>query len=159
MCTNVKVSGKFQHGCSVAGKMSESYYSTLDPPSQKRYNEKTELTEDKDPHTLSENEFSVDFDNFPPISYPDIINYLVFRPSPYSVGDMKAYKSLKAYNQVIEGWIRGVKVNLNENGLTVVKGKVGCTTVQLLHTTICCIFIKTTFETTTQSLTFLSSFF
>ena len=40
--------------------MSESYYSTLDPPSQKRY-EKTELIENKDPYTLSENEFSVDW--------------------------------------------------------------------------------------------------
>ena len=59
---------------------------------------------------------------------------------------MKVYKSLEAYNQVIEGWIRDVKVNLNENGLTFVKGKVGCTTAQLLHTKICCIFIKTTLK-------------
>ena len=123
--------------------MSESYYSTLDPPSRKRYNEKTELIENKDPYTLSENGFSVEFDNFPSISYPDIVNDLVLRPSPYSVDDMKAHKSLEAYNQVIEGRVRDVKVNLNENGLTVVKGKVGCSTAQLLHTTICCIFIKT----------------
>ena len=75
--TNVKVSGKFQHGCSVAGKMSESYYSTLDPPSQKKYNEKIELIENKDPYTLSENEFSVDFDNFPSMSYPEIVNYQI----------------------------------------------------------------------------------
>ena len=120
--------------------MSESYYSTLDPPSRKRYNEKTELLDNKDPYTLSENEHSVDFDNFPSISYPDIVNYLVFRPSPYSADDMKAYKSLEAYNQVIEGWVRDVKVNLNENG------KVDCSTAQLLHTTICCIFIKTTLK-------------
>ena len=122
------------------------FYSTLDPPSQKRYNEKTELIENKDPDTLSENEFSVDFDNFPSISYSDIVNYLVFRRSPYSADKMKAYKSLEAYNQVIEGWVRDVKVNLNENGLTLVKGKVGCSTAQLLHTTICCIFIKTTLK-------------
>ena len=120
--------------------------SFLDPPSQKRYNEKTELIGNKDPYTLSENEFSVDFENFLSISYPDIINYLVFRPSPYSADDMKAYKSLEAYNQVIEGWVKDGKVNLNENGLTVVKGKVGCSTVQLLHTMICCIFIKTTLK-------------
>ena len=73
---------------------------------------------------------------------------------------MKAYKSLEAYNQVIEGWVRDVKVNLSENGLTVVKG---CSTAQLLHATICCIFIKTSLKplstTTTQSLTFLSSIF
>ena len=59
---------------------------------------------------------------------------------------MKAYKSLEAYNQVIEGWVKDVKVNLNENGLTVVKGKAGCSTVQLQHTMICCIFIKTTLK-------------
>ena len=84
------MSGKFQHSCSIAGKMSESYYSTLDPRRQKRYNEKMELIEKKDRYTLSENEFSVDFDNFPSISYPEIVNYLVFRPSPYSADDMKA---------------------------------------------------------------------
>ena len=71
--------------------MSESYYSTLDPPSRNRYNEKTELIESKNPYPWSENEFSVDFDNFPSVSYPDIVNYLVFRPSPYSAEDMKAY--------------------------------------------------------------------
>ena len=140
------MSGKFQHSRSIAGKVSELHYSTLDPPSQKRYNEKAGLIENKNPYTLSENEFSVDFDNFPSISYPDIVNYLVFRPSPYSADDMKAYKSLEAYNQVIEGWVRDVKVNLNENGLTFVKGKVGCSTAQLLHTTISCIFIKTTLK-------------
>ena len=109
---------------------------------------KKQLIENKDPYiyTLSENEFSVDFGNFPSISYPNIVNYLVFIPSPYSADDMKAYKSLETYNQVIEGWVRDVKVNLNENGLTLVKGKVGCSTAQLLHTTICCIFIKTTLK-------------
>ena len=44
--------------------MSESYYSTLDPPSRKRYHEKTELIENKDPYTLSENEFPVDVSVF-----------------------------------------------------------------------------------------------
>ena len=115
------MSGKFQHNSSIAGKMSELYYSTLDPPSQKRYNEKAGLIENKNPYTLSENEFSVDFDNFTSISYSDIVNYLEFRRSPYSADKMKAYKSLEAYNQLIEGWVRDVKVNLNENGFTVVK--------------------------------------
>ena len=43
--------------------MSELYYSTLDPPNRKRYNEKTVLIENKDPYTLSENEFSADLEN------------------------------------------------------------------------------------------------
>ena len=140
-----KWAGNFNTVVLLLKKCLNRFYckSFLDPPSQKRYNEKTELIGNKDPYTLSENEFSVDFENFLSISYPDIINYLVFRPSPYSADDMKAYKSLEAYNQVIEGWVKDVKVNLNENGLTAVKAKVGCSTAQLLHTTICCIFIKT----------------
>ena len=43
--------------------MSESHYSTLDLPSLKRYNEKTELIGNKDPYTLSKNKFPVDFDH------------------------------------------------------------------------------------------------
>ena len=101
---------------------------------KKRYDEKTELIGNKDSYTLSENKFSVDFDNFHLISYTSIVKHLVFRPSPYFADDMKAYKSLEAYNQVIEGWVRNVKVDLNENGLTVVKGKVGYGKVQLLYT-------------------------
>ena len=115
--------------------MSESFYGTLDPPSRKWYNEKTELIENNS-YTLSENEFLVDFDNFPLVSYPDVVSYLVFRLSPYSADDIKAYKNLETYNQVIEVWVTHGKVNLDKNGLTVVKGKVGCSTVQLLHTTI-----------------------
>ena len=76
---------------------------------------KTELIGNKDPYKLSKNQFLVDFDNFPSISYPDIVNYFVFRPSPHSADDMNLYKSLKDYNQVIEGRVRDVKVNLNKN--------------------------------------------
>ena len=47
----------------------------------------------------------------------------MFSPSPFSADDMKAYKSLEAYNQVIEGWVRDVKV-MTTSGLKVVKGKV-----------------------------------
>ena len=68
------------------------------------------------------------------MSYTSVVKHLVFRPSPYFADDMKAYKSLEAYNQVIEGWVRNVKVDLNENGLTVVKEKVGYGKVQLLYT-------------------------
>ena len=36
-----------------------------------------------------------------------------------------------------------MKVNLNGNGLTVVKGQVGYATVRLLYIPTCCNFIKT----------------
>ena len=46
---------------------------------------------------------------------------------------MRAYKNFEAYNQAAERWVRDMKVNLNENELTVVKGKEGYVTVQLLY--------------------------
>ena len=60
-----------------------SYMSTLDPPSKKRYIEKLKLIDGIDPYT-AENDFSRAFDHLPPITYMDVINYLVFTPSPFS---------------------------------------------------------------------------
>ena len=51
------------------------------------------------------------------------VNYLVFNLSQFSADDMRAYKSLGVYNQVIECWVRDVKV-MTTSGLKVVKGKV-----------------------------------
>lgn len=99
-----------------------SYVSTLDPPSKKRYLEKLKLIDGVDPYIESD-DFSTAFDDLPPITYMDVINYLVFTPSPFSAEDMKAYKSLEAYNQVLEGWVRDVKA-LKHLDMHVVKGKV-----------------------------------
>ena len=103
--------------------MSTDYFNKLDPPTQKRYKEKLEITGNIDPYSAPDSHFSVKIGNFPLICYPDIVNYLVFSPSPFSTDDMKAYKSLEAYNQVIEGWVRDVKV-MTTSGLKVVKEKV-----------------------------------
>lgn len=59
----------------------------------------------------------------PAVSCPDIVNYLLFTPSPYTLEDMKSYKSLQAYNQVVEGWVHNV-VTMETNNLRVVKGQV-----------------------------------
>ncbi|WAR08982.1 hypothetical protein MAR_018940 [Mya arenaria] len=45
----------------------------------------------------------------PTISYPDIVNYLIFTPSPYSKDDLKAYKGLNCYVQAYCGWVSEVK--------------------------------------------------
>ena len=103
--------------------MSTDYFNVLDPPTQKRYKEKFEIIGNIDPYYAPDSHFSVKIGDFPSICYPDIVNYLVFNPSPFSADDMKAYKSLEVYNQVIEGWVRDVKV-MTTSGLKVVKGKV-----------------------------------
>ena len=98
--------------------MSTDYFNKLDPPTQKRYKEKLEIIGNIDPYSVPDSHFSVKICDFPSICYPDIVS-----PSPFSADDMKAYKSLEVYNQVIEGWVRDVKV-MTTSGLKVVKGKV-----------------------------------
>ena len=84
--------------------MSTDYFNKLDPPTLTRYKEKLETIGNIDPYSAPNSHFSVKIVDFPSICYPDIVNYLVFNPSPFSADDMKAYKSLGAYNQVTEGW-------------------------------------------------------
>ena len=52
---------------------------------------------------MQDENFTYDINCFPAITYPDIVNYLVFGTSPFSAEDMEAYKSLDAYNRVMEG--------------------------------------------------------
>ena len=103
--------------------MSTDYFNKLDLPTQKLYKEKVEVIGNIDPYSAPDFHFSVKIGNFPSICYPDIVNYFVFSPSPFSADDMRAYKSLESYDQVIEGWVRDVKV-MTTSGLKVVKGKV-----------------------------------
>ena len=77
-------------------KMSTDYFNKLDPPTLKRYKEKLEIIGNIDPYSAPDSHFSVKIVDFLSICYPDIVNYLVFNPSPSSADDMKAYKSLEA---------------------------------------------------------------
>ena len=49
---------------------------------------------------------STDGKLLPAITYPDIVNYPLFTPSPYTADDLKSYKGLQAYNQMCCGWVR-----------------------------------------------------
>ena len=76
---------------------------------------KLEVIGNTDSYSAPNSDFSVKIDDFPSICYPDIVKYLVFSPSPFSPDDMRAYKSLEAYSQVIEDRVRNVKVITTES--------------------------------------------
>ena len=61
---------------------------------------------------MNDDSFVMNPECYPSITYPDIVNYLVFGTSPFTSEQMKAYKGLEAYNQVLEGWVRDVHVKL-----------------------------------------------
>ena len=46
----------------------------------------------------------------PEIQYPDIVNYLENTVSAYTLNDMKAYKSLESYNQMVCGWVKEIRL-------------------------------------------------
>ena len=89
------------HGGHVGGqpdsKMAakSKHYHELDEISRKRYDEQILIADGVDPYTLKEPQLSSDFENFPRITYPDIVNYLFFAPGPYSRDDLKNFKSLE----------------------------------------------------------------
>ena len=100
-----------------------SYFESLDPPSHKRYTEKISVIGGIDPYAIKSEKFDCNIENFPAVTYPDIVNYLIFGSSPFTANQLKAYKSLEACNQVIEEWVRDVKVYLYEDKRFVI-GKV-----------------------------------
>lgn len=71
-----------------------------------RYVEKLALIDGRDPYDISV--WSSDESLLPAVTYRDIINYLVFSPSPYTAEDLRCYKGLEAYNQFVCGWVRDV---------------------------------------------------
>lgn len=85
-----------------------TYQDTLDVISKARYLEKLKLIDNKDPYTIPKREWSTDENGFPNIQYPDIVNYLIYTTSAYTLKDMKPYKSLEAYNQMVCEWVKDV---------------------------------------------------
>ena len=73
------------------------YFQCLSNESKKRYIAKISRIENVDPNTLKKE--NLNFDTcFSKISYPDIVNYLLFPPSPVTAEELKCYKSMEVYN-------------------------------------------------------------
>ena len=102
-----------------------SYKEGLGLQERARYLEKLSLICGKDPYELAPSSWINDDPNIlPSIKYPDIVNYLIFSPSPYTSEDLKAYKGLEAYNQMVCGWVKEIQYQLL-NDRCIVKAKVG----------------------------------
>ncbi|XP_067654064.1 uncharacterized protein [Haliotis asinina] len=87
----------------------ENYANLLDKVSRARYLEKTVVIDNEDPYRIPRSEWSDDHKYLPATSYVDIVNYLVFSPSPfYSLSDMRNYRSLEAYDRFVCGWVRDI---------------------------------------------------
>ena len=88
---------------------------------RERYLRKIEII-GEDPYEVAD--LSPDWILLPKVTYPDIVNYLLFTPSPYTSEDLKSYKGLEAYNQMVSGWVRDVQ-SKEIKGKCLVRAKVG----------------------------------
>ena len=53
---------------------------------------------------------SLEWHQWPDVSYPDMYNYLIETTSEYTHEQLKAYKSLEGYNYLANGWINSISV-------------------------------------------------
>ena len=54
---------------------------------------------------------SIEWMNWPNVSYADIYNYLILSPG-FTHEQLKAYKSLEGYNHFVTGWVSSIKVTI-----------------------------------------------
>ena len=115
--------------CSTSTNASD-YMQKLDLPTRKRYKENLKVIHGVDPYCIEGDDANSTEATLPDITYADVVNYLVFCPSPYTAEDMKSYKSLEAYNQVLKGWVTKVKVYWHACKVAVIQGQVDVPTTQ-----------------------------
>ncbi|XP_034062056.1 uncharacterized protein LOC117539828 [Gymnodraco acuticeps] len=91
------------------------YVKQLNEPARRRYREKITAHIGYDPYQLKKN-FSRDLSDLPAVQAMDITSYLVLHTSYYTASQMKAYKSLEAFNYFVCGWVNdlGTKEALNK---------------------------------------------
>ena len=99
------------------------YRDGLNTITRARYFEKIKEIDDIDPYELDKNEWSSNMTKWPEVTYPDIVNYLVYNQSAYTLAELKAYKSLDAYNYFVSGFVQEIGHKII-NGRSVFLGKV-----------------------------------
>ena len=88
------------------------YVLRLDPQHKQRYTEKLMDVNGFDPYDkANRGAFLKDAQLITPVTYGDIVNYLVFGQSHYSLQQFKNYKSLEAHMQFTNGWVGDVEIH------------------------------------------------
>ena len=91
-------------------KIGVDYVSKLDPEHRHRYIAKLDDINGFDPYRSQKSIWSKDFESIPPVTYGNIINYLVFGRSFYTLEQFMSYnyKSIEAHVQFTNGWVQDI---------------------------------------------------
>ena len=96
---------------------------------------KLHSAKERDPYTVKKSDLSYEIDDYPAVSFPDICNYLVLQTSFYTTKQMKAYKSMEAYNYFISGWVKEIGTKHLQNNSALLIGRVS--NLKCLRNVIC----------------------
>ena len=103
------------------------YTEKLNEEAKKRYLDQLGLICGVDPFLLISNPASLrSFTTpqcLPPVEASDLVSYLVLQTSFLTPKQLKAHKSLEAYNQFVCGWVKDVRA-WSLDGKSVVTGRV-----------------------------------
>ena len=93
--------------------MASEYFSSIDYLAQKRYLEKLIVESETlpDPYGIGEL-WSDDMSLWPDLQYGDIYTYLIESKGQFTRENLRAYKSLEAYNYFYNGHVRTVYCHL-----------------------------------------------
>ena len=96
----------------ASGRKYSEYYSQLDNCVKTRYSEKLKSIGESvdDPYTFAPSH-GITPELMPTVEYPDIYNFLINTPSPYTKDELKAYKSLDGYKYLVAGWVSNISVH------------------------------------------------
>lgn len=100
------------------------YARGLSQENKKRYLEKLILLKGQDPYALEKKVFSMSLDEIPQVTMATITDFLIFRVSPFTQKEIRAYKSLEAFAQVASRWVEDIRAK-EINGNICVLGRVG----------------------------------
>ena len=92
------------------------YADSLPRDVKERYLEKLKMIDGVDPYLLKRIQYVLPLSDIPNLTRNDVVNYVMFRMSSYTLEEMKAYKSIEAFEQVICGWVQKVyakRINTN----------------------------------------------
>ncbi len=112
----------------MEAKRLSSYAEVLGGNARTRYLEKLQFLNGVDPFLLTgttgtERSDSAATQNLPPVEASDLVSFLVLETSFVTAKQLKAHKSMEAYNQFVSGWVKDVS-GWTVNQKIVVTGRV-----------------------------------
>ena len=108
-----------------------TYAESLPPESKQRYLQKITVIGSADPFLLQGTSLQQAQAPLPAVDASDLVSYLVLQTSYITAKQFKAHKSLEAYNQFANGWVKQVE-SWTVDHKVVVTGRVSTGTVNIL---------------------------